>query len=437
MEIESNYTITKQIHRCLWCLAKGFKCQDLLIRINSEYIMFYCLPMGGLTSCFQFCFAAHLFDKFQSDENEIFEKIFRIAPLLNAFSNIQWMKISHVTIRTIEDDSDALRIDLIGKNGINRHHIIYSVLNSSDKILLHQNVTWFRRHALRISPGLLKDVLNYIEIRESHMTLMLSPAESQISFKISPISFNENSITASSAAAYQDIQVKNEQIDTIYICNDILMNNSFTFNSREFKVIIALAETCQLPLFITLRSPGLPMIITIGQRATIDSHCIQYSNIPFEYYWEDPLRNSSLETIDEDYLTKTQSFNGFSAVFLMSTTLVNNTANIYNLELTSPRMSPMSELNTFTIKSSQDQQIQECKSTNKDLLEIVSQVTPEKYEVIANEVITGFMSLHLFDIQSLDNVSAEKFNMDISQEVPIPPCDKGVVQDDWLSSIIW
>ncbi|KAJ1607204.1 hypothetical protein OIY81_1696 [Cryptosporidium canis] len=456
--VEGDSGIVKQVSSCLSCLLRGFKCQDVLVRVTEGGLMLYSFPLGGFSSCFQFNFDGRVFDRFDTGGVTEFERLYKVSSLLNCFNNIQWLKANRFVLETEGHNDDALRVTLHGRNGIVRRHRVYPVIGSQDRILMHEKILWRRRHGIRVSSGLLKDIFGYMEVKESKMTLSISPQESQISIKVQPIaSFGHDAPTASSSSGvggssgsnisnsstYQDIQIKNEQIETLSLCESIMENSSFTFNSREFKVAIALAESCQLPVFLTMRAPGSPMIVSIGQRAIIDQMCtadLDGNSIPFEYHWEHPLFQSQLFEIDNEYIEKTQIVSGFSAIFLLSTFM--------NPDSTIP--DPITSFNSPN--ESQDQPLEEapipmvisqeqrpaCPGT--DPSRATRGVSPEvcKPEPEPEQTGCSFSRLDSFDLRSLlrrlrieETTCPPDLDDHGRPHLEIPPKDQGVKSFDW------
>ncbi|KAK6588067.1 hypothetical protein RS030_71132 [Cryptosporidium xiaoi] len=474
--IEGDTNILKQFNNCYSCLIRGFKCQDVLLRITEDEFMIYSFPSGGVTSCFQFSFAKRLFDKFTIRNNGKlhFERLYNAGSLLNCFINTQWLKPTRFTVEIGLKDGEGslgsnedpkfstqgeLKITVIGKNGVIRKHRICPIIGTQDRILFHDKIKWNRRHGIKISSGLLKDIFNYMEIRDSLMTLLIDPIESIVSIKVNPIGVG-NSIGLNSGdfagfqiggtgnsnnSTYQDIQIRREQIETLYLCKDIIQNNTFTFNSREFKVAIALAENCQLPVFITLRSPGSPLIISIGQRAIIDQMCINEQDdtaFPFEYNWSNILFQSQLYKQDSGYIEKTQTFSGFSAVFLMTTSVViDQNVNPCFLDFDSPyedaQYEGPSKLDSLANDKPENPEIS---STQFELWNIEDGNRNEQSKTCS------FNKLNLFNILEVSN----KYCLENEYSIPqvnvnsanitkiIPPCDKEKNNsDDWISKLFW
>ncbi|KAL3127667.1 hypothetical protein CHM_6g3150 [Cryptosporidium hominis] len=484
ISVEGDNSIIKQLNNCLSCLLRGFKCQDVLIRITNEYLMLYSFPFGGFSSCFQFNFDGRLFDKFETGDIVEFERLYKVDSLIKCFNNTQWFKATRFIFEINGNDDDTLRVTLHGKIGVIRKHCVYPVIGHKDRILLHETIFWKRRHGLRISSGLLKDIFGYMEIKESKITLSISSQESLISIKVQPIGIsgydmpitgssigtgNTSGNSVSNNSTYQDIQIKKEQIDTLSLCESILENSNFTFNSREFKIAIALAENCQLPVFITLRAPGSPLIISIGQRAIIDQMCVSDLGndiIPFEYHWEKPLFNSKLFEIDHEFIEKTQIITGFSAVFLLSTSIDPESPPDLVTSFNSPIedhdpdqnqdkdqdyhapmvISQMSEPRNYTPVSSKN--ISDIKKDYSPTSSKAIREAPPEECSLKKEVEVFDCSFSKLDQFNLDSIF-QKFgieNQDSSKDpensnnyskIDIPTKDQGVKSFDWISSLLW
>ncbi|OII73212.1 uncharacterized protein cubi_02444 [Cryptosporidium ubiquitum] len=482
ISIEGDNNLIKQLNNCLSCLLRGFKCQDVLVRITNEYLMLYSFPFGGFSSCFQFNFDGRLFDVFETGDIVEFERIYKVDSLIKCFNNTQWIKATRFIFEICGNDDDTLKVTVHGKNGIVRKHRVYPVIGHQDKILLHEMILWKRRHGIRISSGLLKDIFGYMEIKESKMTLSISSQESLISIKVQPIgnlaydipiagpsigtgNIGGNSISNNST--YQDIQIKKEQIETLSLCRSILENSSFTFNSREFKVAIALAENCQLPVFLTLRAPGSPLIISIGQRAIIDQMCVsdlEKNIIPFEYHWEKPLFQSQLFEIDNDYIEKTQITTGFSAVFLLSTAINPdstsdpitsfNSPNEYNeqdvqdqdqghhVPMNISQKSEPGNQNFASFKTNSDIPTDSSPTFSKVIQEAPSE--DHKTENEAEVLNFSFSKLNHFDLHEMFQrfgIENQDGSGDLENSsypaVEIPPKDQGVKSFDWIATLMW
>ncbi|KAJ1613077.1 hypothetical protein OJ253_392 [Cryptosporidium canis] len=467
--VEGDSGVVKQLNSCLSCLLRGFKCQDVLVRVTDGSLMLYSFPLGGFLSCFQFNFDGRVFDRFDTGGVTEFERLYKVSSLLNCFNNIQWLKANRFVLETEGHNDDALRVTLHGRNGIVRRHRVYPVIGSQDRILMHEKILWRRRHGIRVSSGLLKDIFGYMEVKESKMTLSISPQESQISIKVQPIvSFGHDApVTSSSSgvggssgsnisnsSTYQDIQIKNEQIETLSLCESIMENSSFTFNSREFKVAIALAESCQLPVFLTMRAPGSPMIVSIGQRAIIDQMCIadlDGNSIPFEYHWEHPLFQSQLFEIDNEYIEKTQIVSGFSAIFILST-FMNPDSTIPNLitSFNSPNENQDQPLDQ-AIQNQEEDPIpmvisQEHRPTDPgtDPPRATRGVSPEAHNPGDKPEPSdcSFSRLDGFNLRNLlrrlrieDTACPPDLDAHGRPHLEIPPKDQGVKSFDWVASL--
>lgn len=474
ISVEGDNSIIRQLNNCLSCLLRGFKCQDVLVRITDEYLMLYSFPLGGFSSCFQFNFDGRQFDRFETGEIVEFERIYKVSSLLNCFNNVQWFKATRFMFEIGGNEDDALNVTVHGKNGVVRRHRVYPVIGHQDRILLHERITWKRRHGIRMSSGLLKDIFGYMEIKESKMTLSISSQDSLISIKVQPIGSFGYDIPATSSSmgaggscgsntsnnsTYQDIQIKKEQIETLSLCESIIENSSFTFNSREFKVAIALAENCQLPVFLTLRAPGSPMIVSIGQRAIIDQMCISDLDgnaIPFEYYWEKPLFQPQLFEIDNEYIEKTQMVAGFSAIFLLSTMISPDSAGpdpiaSFNSPNENQEDCPDRDLGQAQVLT----QVSDCclsmvvsQETKPHIPSPTPPAKPDSKRGTGPETRVSncsFSRLDRFDLHQL----FQKFGVELEKsaghpdcskdppEIKIPPKDQGVKSFDWIASLVW
>ncbi|KAH8584381.1 Rad9 family [Cryptosporidium sp. chipmunk genotype I] len=484
ISVEGDNSLIKQLNNCLSCLLRGFKCQDVLIRVTDEYLMLYSFPFGGFSSCFQFNFDGRLFDKFETGDIVEFERLYKVDSLIKCFNNTQWFKATRFIFEINGDDDDTLKVTLYGKSGVVRKHRVYPVIGHQDRILLHETICWKRRHGIRVSSGLLKDIFGYMEIKESKMTLSISSRESLISIKVQPIGISgyDIPITGSSIGAggtsggsisnnstYQDIQIKKEQIDTLSLCESILENNNFTFNSREFKIAIALAENCQLPVFLTLRAPGSPLIISIGQRAIIDQMCVsdlENNIIPFEYHWEKPLFHSKLFEIDHEFIEKTQIITGFSAVFLLSTAINPDSApdpitsfnspiedldsepgqdrdQDYHAPMVISQTSEPGNYIPISSKTASDIQGDSPTTSSKAI-----RGAPSDEYCVKKEAVVLDCSFSKLDQFGLDNIF-QRFGIENQYSsndpeksssyprIEIPTKDQGVKSFDWISTLMW
>ncbi|KAH8739091.1 hypothetical protein FG386_000958 [Cryptosporidium ryanae] len=474
--IEGDTNILKQFNNCCSCLIRGFKCQDVLLRITDDEFMIYSFPSGVVTSCFQFSFSKRLFDQFtvKSNSELQFERLYNAGSLLNCFINTQWLKPTRFTLEigfkggeggnSLEGNEslrpsakDELKIIIMGRNGVIRKHRVYPVIGTQDRILFHEKIKWNRRHGIKMPSGLLKDIFNYMEMKDSLMTLSIDPIESIVSIKVNPMGpgcsgalgsgdwtrYQIGGTGSSNNSTYQDIQIRREQIETLYLCKDIIQNNAFTFNSREFKVAIALAENCQLPVFITFRSPGSPLIISIGQRAIIDQICINEQDdtaFPFEYHWSNILFQSHLYKQDPEYIEKTQTFSGFSAVFLMATSaVIDQNSNSCFLDFCSPFEDVLYEVPDKPDSSAKEGDNAKISSTQFELWSIDDEMKNEHYKTCS------FTKLDLFNIIEMSNHYCLGKEYNVSQlsssdimEI-IPPCDEGRKDNnnDWISTLFW
>ncbi|KAF7456689.1 Rad9 family protein [Cryptosporidium felis] len=448
--VEGDGGLIKQLNNCLSCLLRGFKCQDVLVKVTKEHLMLYSFPIGGISSCFQFIFDERLFDRFEAGEGE-FEQLYSVASLLNCFNNTQWLKANRFVLKVLCAEDDALEVTVLGKNGIVRTHQVSPVTGGPQgRIFLHEKVFWNRRHGIRVSSGLLKEIFGYMEIRESVMNLSIDAEESLISFKVQPIEGPGGGCGGpllpgvggpgapapgggggtSNSSTYQDFQIKREQIETLSVSEEISANNSFTFNSREFKVAIALAENCQLPVFLTLRGPGYPLIVSIGQRAVIDQMCVSDKDgpgIPFEYHWEKPLFQTKLFQMDCEYIEKTQFLSGFSAVFLLSTVPSQDPGGEGLLEFNSSAEEPQSSQDPDS-PSPEPPESQSSHLAKLRLHEPSSGPLPEN---------CSFLRLDRFSLESLFQELGVPDETAPESQAELPPADRGVETFDWISTLMW
>ena len=303
------------------------------------------------------------------------------------------------------------------------------------------------------------------------MTLSIDPAESSVSIKVNPIGvggtvglncgsdlsgYTAGGTGNANVSTYQDIQIKREQIETLYLCKDIIQNNTFTFNSREFKVAIALAESCQLPIFITLRSPGSPLIVSIGQRAIIDQMCIDEYNdtsFPFEYHWSNILLQTQLHQQDSEYIEKTLTFFGFSAVFLMATCAIfDQNCDPYFLDFNSPHEDDQNAANMYTKSPSPTPDNGDLKTNPLSGVEN-GEISSTQFELWniddeskgENCKKPSFAKLNSFNIDEISDRFCLKNNPNFVEIGPLtlseilPPVDpeRKKDDDDWISTLLW